>query len=153
MKIKVPQMAAQQRFAFEVATKAGIEQLEKNLQAPVFDDLELDESDYDNRHLLSEDRWEPPHPDIVFAYLEQLKRHSEYKTDKEIVRWLGLKGNNAERRLRSFKNGDTSPPFGIWRKVLVATGRVPQEIEPVIGFMGGKLSLNDQQHIKEDVSK
>jgi len=144
MKIKVPEMAAQQRFIFEVATKAGIEQLEKNLKAPVIDDLELDESDYDNSHLLPEDRWKPPHPDIVFAYIEQLKRNSEYKTDNDIVNWLGLKGKNAERRLRQYRNGDDKPPYGIWRKVLVATGRVPQEIEPVIAFMKGKELENDE---------
>ena len=113
MKIKIPDMAAQQRFAFEVATKAGIEQLEKNLEAPVIADLELGEHDYDNSHLLSEDRWKPPHPDIVFAYLEQLKRNSEYKTDQDIVRWLGMRGKNAERRLRAYKNGDEKPPYDI----------------------------------------
>lgn len=138
MKIEIPGIAAQQRFVFEAATKAGIEQLEKNLQAPVIEDLELDESSYDNSHLLTEDRWKPPHPDIVFAYIEQLKRHSEHKTDKDVVIWLGLKGNNAERRLRAYKNGDNEPPYGIWRKILVATGRVPQEIEPVIAFMKWK---------------
>lgn len=144
MKIKVPEMAAQQRFIFEVATKAGIEQLEKNLKAPVIEDLELDEGDYDNSHLLAGDRWQPPHPDIVIAYLEQLKRHSEYKTDTELVRWLGMKGNNAERRLRAYRNGTDKPPYGIWRKILVATGRVPQEIEPVIAFMRGKSIGGDQ---------
>lgn len=138
MKIKIPNMAAQQRFVFEAATKAGIEQLEKNLKAPVIEDLELDESDYDNSHLLTEDRWKPPHPDIVHAYIDQLKRNSEYQSDKDIVNWLGLKGNNAERRLRGYRNGDDKPPYGIWRKILVATGRVPQEIEPVIAFMRGK---------------
>lgn len=139
MKINVPGMAAQQRFIFEAATKAGIEQLEKNLQAPVIDDLELDERQYSNSHLLSEDRWEPPHPDLVHAYIDQLKRHSEYTSDAAIVQWLGLKGNNAERRLRSYKTGENKPPYGIWRKILVATGRVPQEIEPVIAFMRGKV--------------
>ena len=138
MNIKVPEMAAQQRFVFEVATKAGIEQLEKNLKAPVIENLELDESDYDNSHLLSVDRWKPPHPDIVIAYIEQLKRNSEYATDRAIVQWLGLKGNNAERTLRKYKSGETKMPYGIWRKILVATGRVPQEIEPVIAFMRGK---------------
>ena len=135
MKIKIPNIASQQNFVFEVATKAGIEQLEKNLLAPVIEDLELDESDYDNSHLLTEDRWKPPHADIVFAYLEQFKRNSEYKTDEDIVRWLGLKGTNATRRLRKYRNGNDVIPYGIWRKVLVATGRVPQEIAPVIGFM------------------
>ena len=37
-----------------------------------------------------------------------------------------------------YRNGDDKPPYGIWRKILVATGRVPQEIEPVIAFMRGK---------------
>lgn len=138
MKIKIPEMAAQQRFAFEVATKAGIEQLEKNLLAPTFDDLELDETDYDNSHLLSEDRWKPPHPDIVHAYIDQLKRHSEYTTDKEVVRLLGMNGQHADRRLRSYMSGTGKIPYGVWRRVLVATGRVPQEISPVIGFMSGK---------------
>jgi hypothetical protein len=137
MKIKVPEMAAQQRFIFEIATKAGIEQLEKNLKAPVIEDLELDERDYDNSHLLPEDRWEAPHPDIVHAYIDQLKRHSDYQSDKDIVVWLGLKGTNAERRLRAYRSGEAKPPYGIWRKILVATGRVPQEIEPVIAFMRG----------------
>ena len=100
--------------------------------------LELDERDYDNSHLLSEDRWEAPHSDIVHAYIDQLKRHSEYTTDSAVVKWLGLKGTNAERRLRAYKSGESKPPYGIWRKVLVATGRVPQEIEPVIAFMLGK---------------
>ena len=138
MKIKVPEMAAQQRFVFEVATKAGIEQLERNLKAPVIEDLELNERDYDNSHLLTEDRWQPPHPDIVCAYIDQLKRHSEHTTDSAVVAWLGLKGNNAERTLRKYKSGESKPPYGIWRKILVATGRVPQEIEPVIAFMRGK---------------
>lgn len=37
-----------------------------------------------------------------------------------------------------YRNGDDKPPYGIWRKILVATGRVPQEVEPVIAFMRGK---------------
>ena len=44
------------RFIVEEATKVGIERLEDNLKAPVIEDLALDESDYDNSHLLSEDR-------------------------------------------------------------------------------------------------
>ena len=75
----------------------------------------------------------------MFAYIEQLKRNSEYQSDKDVVRWLGLKGSNAERRLRAYRNGDAKVPYGIWRKILVATGRVPQEIEPVIAFMRGKV--------------
>lgn len=76
-----------------------------------------------------------PHPDIVYAYIEQFKRHSEFKSDKAVAQWLGMRGNNAERNLRAFKTGESKPPFGIWRRLLVATGRVPQEIIPVIAFM------------------
>ena len=136
MEIKIPGMAEQQRFVFEQATTAAIEQLQQNLQAPVIKDLELDESQYSNEHLLSEDRWQPPHPDIICAYIEQFKRHSPYTTDSAVVEFLGLKGKNGERRLRAYKAGKESPPFGVWRRLLVVTGRVPQEVVEVVGFLG-----------------
>lgn len=134
MEIKIPGMEEQKRFVFEQATKEAIEQLQQNLKAPVIKDLELDESQYSNEHLLSEDRWKPPHPDIVCAYVEQFKKHSSYTSDKAIAEWMGLKGLNGKRRLQAYKTGKESPPFGIWRRLLVATGRVPQEIMPVLGF-------------------
>ena len=135
MEINIPSIEAQKRFIFEQATKEAIRQLEQNLTAPVVEDLGMDESQYSNEHLLPENRWKPPHPDIVYAYIEQFKRHSEYKSDKAVGAWLGMRGNNAERNLRAFKTGENSPPYGIWRKLLVATGRVPQEIIPVVAFM------------------
>ena len=134
MEISIPSMEEQKRFVFEQATKAAIEQLERNLQAPVIQGLGLDESQFSNAHLLAEDRWEPPHPDIVYAYVEQFKRHSEYGSDKTVAEFLGLKGKHGERRLRAYKSGQESPPFGIWRRLLVVTGRVPQEVVPVVGF-------------------
>ena len=136
MEIKIPGMEEQQRFVFEQATTAAIEQLQQNLQAPVIKGLELDESQYSNEHLLSEDRWQPPHPDIVCAYVEQFKKHSSYTSDRAIAEWMGLKGLNGKRRLQAYKTGKETPPFGIWRRLLVATGRVPQEIMPVLGFFG-----------------
>lgn len=136
MEIKIPNMEAQKRFVFEQATNAAIEQLRQNLQAPVIKDLALDESQYSNEHLLPEDRWKPPHPDIICAYLEQFKRHSSYTSDKAIAEFLGLNKKNGVRRLRAYKTGEERPPFGIWRRLLVATGRVPQEVMPVIGFFG-----------------
>lgn len=135
IQIEIPSIEQQQRFIFEAATKAAIQQLEQNLKAPMIKDLELDESLYSRDHLLTEERWQAPHPDIVRAYLEQFQRHTEYKTDKALAIWLGLKGTNAERRLRAYKTGAETPPFGIWRKLLVATGRVPQEIIPISFFM------------------
>lgn len=136
MKIEIPSMEEQKRFVFEQGTAAAIEQLQQNLKAPVTKDLELDESQYSNEHLLSEDRWQPPHPDIVYAYVEQFKKHSPYTSDKAVAEWLGLNSQNGARRLRAYKTGKESPPFGIWRRLLVATGRVPQEVIPVVAFMG-----------------
>ena len=138
MKIKVPGLDTQQRFVFKVATEQAIEQLKKNLEAEVIDDLELDESQFENDHLLTEDRWKPPHPAVIEAYIEQFKRHTPFTTDNAVAKWLGIKGTNAGRRLRSYKSGENTPPYGIWRKLLVATGRAPQEIVPVIAFMKGK---------------
>jgi hypothetical protein len=135
MEIKIPSIEAQKRFIFEQATREAIRQLEQNLNAPVVEGLAIDESQYSNEHLLPEHRWKPPHADIVYAYIEQFKRHSDYATDKAVAEWLGLKGNNAERRLRAYREGSESPPYGVWRRLLVATGRVPQEIIPVIAFM------------------
>jgi hypothetical protein len=135
IQIELPSIEQQQRFIFEAATKAAMQQLEQNLKAPIIKDLELDESLYSRDHLLTEERWQAPHPDIVRAYLEQFQRHTEHKTDKALAAWLGLKGTNAERRLRAYKTGSEVPPFGIWRKLLVATGRVPQEIMSVVAFM------------------
>lgn len=136
MEIKIPGMEEQKRFVFEQATTAAIEQLQHNLKAPVIKDLELDESQFSNEHLLPESRWQPPHPQIICAYLEQFKRHSPYTSDKAIAEFLGLNKKNGERRLRAYKTGEERPPFGIWRRLLVATGRVPQEIVPVLGFFG-----------------
>ncbi|CAA6823658.1 MAG: Unknown protein [uncultured Thiotrichaceae bacterium] len=136
MKIDIPSMEEQKRFVFEQATNAAIEQLQQNLQAPVIKDLELDESQFSNEHLLPEGRWKPPHPEIICAYLEQFKQHSLYTTDSAVVDFLGLNGNNGARRLRAYKTGKESPPFGVWRRLLVATGRVPQEVMPVLGFFG-----------------
>ncbi|TXH62525.1 MAG: hypothetical protein E6Q84_01100 [Thiothrix sp.] len=135
MEIKIPSIQEQQRFIFEQATREAIRQLEENLNAPVVQDLAIDESQYSNEHLLPESRWKPPHADVAYAYIEQLKRHSDHKTDKAVAEFLGLRGNNAERRLRAYREGSESPPYGVWRRLLVATGRVPQEIIPVIAFM------------------
>lgn len=132
MDIKIPGMAAQRRFIFERAIREAIRQLEQNLQAPEVDDLGLDESQYSNAHLLPENRWEPPHPDIVAAYVEQFKRHTGYKTDQALAAWLGLTDGGD---LQAFRMGECAPPYGIWRKLLMATGRAPQEIIPVIAFM------------------
>ena len=46
MEIKIPTIQAQQRFIFEQGTREGIRQLEHNLNAPVVQDLGIDEGQY-----------------------------------------------------------------------------------------------------------
>ena len=67
MEIKIPSIEAQKRFIFEQGTKEAIRQLEQNLNAPVVQDLAIDETQYSTEHLLPEGRWKPPHPDIANA--------------------------------------------------------------------------------------
>ena len=136
MKIELPGMREQIRRVYEIGIKEGIAQLEANLEAPKLEPLtSINENDYSRNHLLRENEgWEPPEPQIVRAYLEQLQKafREEFGTDKKLAHFLGLSG---DRRIREFKQGERKVPYGVWRKLLVTTGRVPQEIYPVIGFM------------------
>lgn len=134
MKIKIPKIRDQQKFVFQKATEESIAELKENLNAPIFDTpLGLDESTYPNTHLLRErEGWEAPDPDIVRAYFSQFQIvFEEYSTDRKLAELLGLSSN---RRVREFKSGEYKVPYGIWRRFLVLTGRVPQEIVKVMGF-------------------
>ena len=138
MNIQLPNIADQQRVILEAATKESIKTLKANLKAPVAKTEHFDESSYSNKHLLRlSEGWEAPHADIVFAYFNQFKNHTKY-TDDQLGLYLDLTGKNVGRRIRSFKKGETPVPYGIWRKLLVATGRAPQEIIEVVAFMVDK---------------
>lgn len=135
IKIKLPPVGAQQKIIFEAATKEAIEQLRANLKAPTLPpQTEIDESKFSRKHLLRErEGWEPPHPDIVGAYLRHFQHHfAEYDTDKKLADLLGV---SSDRRVREFKQGTRDVPYGIWRKFLVMTGRAPQDVIPVFAFM------------------
>jgi len=135
IKIDLPSIADQQRFIFIKSTEQGIEQLQRNLFAPTLPgQTEVDESDYSNKHLLTEDQgYEPPHQDIVGAYFRNFQKNfPEYGTDAKLAKLLGL---SSDRRVRAFKDGSKTVPYGVWRKFLIITGRVPQEIIPVFAFM------------------
>jgi len=41
----------------------------------------------------------------------------------------------SDRRVREFKNGARKVPYGIWRKFLVITGHVPQDVLTVLGYL------------------
>ncbi|WP_456017559.1 hypothetical protein [Pseudomonas fluorescens] len=139
MRIELPDMAAQQEMVFQSGTRAGIDQLYANLQAPRLPPQnEIDEGSYSRKHLLRDSEgWEAPHPDIVGAYFRHFQSHfADYNTDKKLASLLGLRGTSTDRRIRSFKDGGTPVPYGIWRHFLVLTGRVPQDVIPVLAFMG-----------------
>lgn len=135
MNIDLLGIREQQRFVFEESAKAAILQIKANLKAPVLDSQhELDESQYSRDHLLLEAQgWAPPHSDVVGAYFRHFQGYfPEFKTDAKLAELLGLSGN---RRVRAFKDGSKTVPYNVWRAFLVVTGRVPQDIVPVMAFM------------------
>lgn len=139
MRIELPDIAAQQEMVFQSGTKAAIDQLNANLRAPRLPpQCEIDEQNYSSKHLLRESEgWEAPHPDIIGAYFRHFQANfAEFNTDGKLGALLGLRGVSADRRIRSFKEGSTPIPYGVWRRFLVLTGRVPQEVIPVLAFMG-----------------
>lgn len=136
MIIGLPDIATQQAAVFEEATQEAIELLKRNLVAPRFpSQVEVDENLYPRTHLLRDSEgWEAPAPEIVRAYFKQFQKHfEEYNTDLKIAGLLKLSG---DRRVRQFKEGSKTVPYGVWRTFLTMTGRVPQDVIPVFGFMG-----------------
>ena len=134
MKIELPSVQDQQALIFQESTKEAINVLTSNLEAPrISEALEIDESQYSNKHLLRErEGWEAPHPDIVGAYFRQFqKAFPDYSTDKKLAYLLRL---SSDRRIREFKQGVRKVPFGVWREFLILTGRAPQEVIKVLGF-------------------
>jgi hypothetical protein len=135
MIIGLPDIATQQAMVFEEATKEAIEQLRRNLKAPHLPpQVDVDENLYPRTHLLRErEGWEPPAPDLIRAYFKHFQANfKEYNTDEKLADLLGLSTN---RRVRAFKDGSKTVPFGVWRHFLVLTGRVPQDVIPVLAFM------------------
>lgn len=135
MKIDLPDVKTQQAKIYEAATMHGIEQLKKNLKAPVLPGQNLvDEGQYPRTHLLRESEgFEAPDPEIVKAYFKHFLEHfKEYDTDMKLAKLLGL---SSDRRIRAFKEGSKNVPYNVWRHFLVLTGRVPQDIVPVLAFM------------------
>lgn len=139
MKIDLPSIQDQHRMIFEEATREAIAQLQANLEAPRLAAQGLvDESLYARTHLLREhEGWEAPDPAIVKAYFRHFQdSFQEYGTDAKLAQLLGLTSAGADRRIRAFKDGSKKPPYGVWRRFLVMTGRAPQEIIRVLGFLG-----------------
>ena len=131
--ISLPSIEGQRRFVFEQATRGAIATLKDNLDKPVFEGPDIDESQYPRTHLLSKSEgWEPPHNDLVHAYFENFKQaFPEYGSDEKLAYLLGL---SSGRRVREYKSGAKRVPYEVWRMFLVITGRAPQEVRPVFGY-------------------
>tara|TARA_R110001606_G_scaffold399270_1_gene583266 strand:+ start:2783 stop:3196 length:414 start_codon:yes stop_codon:yes gene_type:complete len=137
MKIELPDIAGQQAEIFTLATEEAISILRSNLDAPRLPpQIEVVEADYPRTHLLREaEGWEPPAADLVGAYFRHFQGHfPEYGTDRKLAELLGL---SSDRRVRAFKEGSKAVPYGVWRRFLVLTGRVPQDVLPVMAYMAG----------------
>lgn len=136
MKIDLPNLADQQAFIFEQATKESVAQLLANLDAPRIP-LQVKQDHWSNTHLLRErEGWKPPEPDVVGAYFRHFQEHfPEFGTDEKLADLLYGPGCD-RKRIRDFKSGSAPVPYRIWRHFLVLTGRVPQDITPVMAFMG-----------------
>ncbi|RXU01311.1 hypothetical protein B1F69_04355 [Pseudomonas syringae] len=135
LEINLPSIASQQAVVFEAATMAGVNQLVANLKAPkISGQTAVDESGMNRNWLLRENEgYEPPPPLIVDGYFRHFQQNfSEYSTDQELANLLGL---SSARRIREYKKGERTIPFGVWRHFLIITGRVPQDIIKVLAFM------------------
>lgn len=135
MKIELPSIVDQQAAIYEAATKEAIKQLSSNLKAVRLPgQTEIDESLYPRTHLLRKNEgWEPPVPDLIGAYFRHFQAaFPAYGTDVQLAKLLGL---SSDRRLREYKTGSRKPPYGVWRRFLILTGRVPQDVIPVLAFM------------------
>ncbi|MCF5395315.1 hypothetical protein GIV96_25495 [Pseudomonas syringae] len=138
MKIVIPSIEEQQEMVFQQGIKDGIKQLEKNLRAKRYSaQIQIDESLYRRDHLLRENEgWQAPEPELVKAYFRHFQDlFPDYGTDAKLASLLGIHGVGNDRRIRAFKDGSKKTPYGIWRRFLVLTGEVPQEIIPVLGIL------------------
>ncbi|CAK2502059.1 XRE family transcriptional regulator [Vibrio crassostreae] len=135
MQITIPTIEDQQRQIVADGIKKAIKQLQANIDAPVFaPQTERDEAQYSNAHLLDKARYEPPHADIVGAYFRHFQSlMADYDSDKKLAALLGV---SSDRRVREFKQGKAAIPYEIWDRFLVMTGRKPQTIIPVMGYLG-----------------
>ncbi|EGB7013664.1 hypothetical protein H8C17_002627 [Salmonella enterica] len=136
IEIEVPSLSIQRMTVFENGIKESIDALRKNLAAPSYPKAaSVDYSALDARYFLTvEQGWIAPPPELVNAWFEQFKAtFPKYGVDKSLAALLGIHSNGASRRIREYRNGEKPIPYGIWRKFLVITGRVTQEIYPVMG--------------------
>lgn len=127
----------QRQIILEIETEKSIATLKSNLLGKKFPKVSgVDYSSLDERIFLTQEQgWVAPPSDIVDAWFSQVKSlFSEYGTDEKLGKLLGVQGANVDRRIRAYRNGNETIPYGIWRKFLVLTGRVVPHVPAVIGI-------------------
>lgn len=144
MEIDLPDMGSQKDLVRRENVRKACAELEKGLNAPrMAGPVSFKYRDYSTKHLLTEaDGWEPPPHEVVNAWFEHFKNNfPDYSSDLKLGQLLGLKGapGNGDRRMRAFRLGERPVPYGIWRRFLIMTGRVSQEITPVM------VIINDEE--------
>ncbi|MCP6645563.1 hypothetical protein NL493_25595 [Klebsiella pneumoniae] len=134
--IPLVSMNNQRLIIMEMETEKAIATLKGNLLGKRFPKADgVDYTSLDERIFLTQDQgWVAPPSDIVDAWFTQVKSlFSEYGTDEKLGKLLGIQGSNADRRIRAYRNGSETIPYGIWRNFLVLTGRVTPHVPAVIG--------------------
>ncbi|EFF9667475.1 MULTISPECIES: hypothetical protein [Enterobacterales] len=134
LKIDLPPLADQRRVVYESQIKNACEALRANLDAPVYSvPAGTDAGAYNCAHLKTESEgWMPPEPEIVDAWFRQFQNAiPDYNTDEKLGALLGITRTHS---VRDWRKGTKPVPYGIWRRFLIMTGRVVQEITPVLGF-------------------
>lgn len=137
IEIEVPNIKEQQLTILKDGVLKGIDQLERNLSAPIIENEKDYKKPYFKDTIFStiEEGYTPPPPELIDLWFNQFKdQYSEFNTDEKLAKLLGIYSKGADRRIRSFRKGEKEIPYGIWRRFLVITGRVPQEIYKVIGI-------------------
>lgn len=135
MKMVIPSIRKQERMVVIYGIEKAVNILNSNVDAPVIEpQTEIDESKYSSSHMLDRWRYEAPHPDIVGAYFRHFQNvFTLYNSDKKMATLLGV---SSDRRIREYKQGKYKVPYEVWDRFLVMTGRKPQSIIKVFGFMG-----------------
>jgi hypothetical protein len=133
----IPSLSEQRLVLLEQGIDEGIKTLKSNLSAKRFPKSKrVDYDSLDEKPFLTQEQgWSAPPGALVDAWFEQFKSSfPQYGSDEKIANLLGIRTKGASRQIRAFRSGEKDIPYGIWRRFLVITGRVSQEIYPVLGI-------------------
>jgi len=134
--INLPSLEEQRLMILKADTERAVSVLKDNLNAKEFPKANsVDYKAIDPRIFNTlEQGWIAPPAYLIDAWFNQLKTtFKEYSSDGKLGSLLGLQGSSADRRIRAYRNGAETIPYGIWRTFLELTGRVVVDVKPVLG--------------------